>query len=228
MIDDPEAEKRAWKRKARVEFFENVLDWRKWLEVADELLVAADVLGERVNAHWSRWEKAMEGNDPARFQALWDHPDEKLFTGHNLLLAYVLENLLKALIVKKSPETLAARIFAKRGKDAKQNEEDFFEQEMKLPPPLAGRHDLVRLANEAGFELRGLEQQVLERFTRWVVWSARYPIPTTSREMHDRKIDLHSGDQESVPALIARIRAAIEECPEPAKFNVLEPLEPLK
>ncbi|HEV8609078.1 MAG TPA: hypothetical protein VGS98_03305 [Thermoanaerobaculia bacterium] len=210
-------------RRANVEFFEGVLDWRKWVEVADELLVAADVLGERVEIHWSRWERAMEERDPAVFQALWAHADEKLFTGHNLLLAYVLENLLKALIVKRFPKDLATRIFERRGKDAKRNQTDYFDEGMLLPYPL-DIHDLVKLASEAGLSLNALEEQLLRHFYRWSLWSARYHVPKKSKDMTERKDILSSNDPREVIAMIDRIRAAIKECPEPPRFRTAEAL----
>jgi hypothetical protein len=211
---DPETEEQQERRiKANALFLVGVLNWRKWVEVADELEAAANVLGERVRVHWARWNKGvpLDQDASAVYEALVNHEDEKLFPGHNLLLAYVMENLLKALLVKKSPDELGKRLLR-----VFKNSIDpaiFTDGVMFLPHPLKS-HNLVELASEAGLSLDEWETGTLRRFTRWSTWTARYHVPTKSKDMTGRKRDLRPDDPDNATRMIARIRAEIDEYPD--------------
>jgi hypothetical protein len=216
-------EKLAREEKADRDFITHVLDWNKWIDVAHELFTASTVLGERVKAHYARWlEVSLEPQeDPEVVNRLWRHDDEKLFAVHNLLLAYTMENLLKALLVKRSNADLRERLrsqFEQRAAKRRKGELLRAGEVMRLPRVLFGKnHDLNELADAAKFgPLTSYDRWFFAKFGRWARWAARYPVPTSSRDMNDRKIDLNSDDPVATTKMITRICEAIQECPNPA------------
>ena len=74
-----------------------------------------------------------------------------------LVYGFAMENLIKALIVKKDP--CLPRI-----------ENDKIRWDV-------GDHDLIGLFQKAGIKPAPGEKQILEILTDWAVWQGRYPVP---------------------------------------------------
>jgi hypothetical protein len=214
-------ERLAREEKADDQFIAYVISWEKWIEVAEELLTASNILGERVIAQYGRWLEVTSEpqEDPEVFARLWTHEDEKLFGVHNLLLAYTMENFLKALYVKRKNamlrEQLAAQ-YEKRHARRMRGDPCGEEMAMRLAYIPFGLHDLNKIADAAEFRpLADYDRWLFTKFSRWAVWAGRYPVPKGSKDMSERKNTLSSQDPEDTAEMIGRIREAIEECPNP-------------
>ncbi len=77
-----------------------------------------------------------------------------------LLYGYALENLLKGIWIAKDPSLISGS---------------------KLNGKLAS-HDLVRLANQAGFALHVQEEPVAKALSKLSVWAGRYPVALLEAE----------------------------------------------
>ena len=117
-----------------------------------------------------------------------------------MLIAFAVENLLKAELVRKSYSEFR----------------QIFEASGKLPP-LRKTHDLFILAQEAALTIRLEEEDLLRRLTRSAIWAGRYPLPIEFNELaggeefSDGKVwsvsYLGGKDVERLRKLIDKIRA---------------------
>ena len=136
-----------------------------WLLAADHLQAAARIL----KAHRDRY-------DPTQLKVGDNVPDEgKIFLAELMLKGFAVENLLKALWLKRGNK------LAVGGKYVGVNG--------------ATDHNLLQLADTVGFLLNDKAKDVLKRLSIIMTFSGRYPIP---RNWSDRRIQkLHGGGKGS-------------------------------
>lgn len=132
----------------RDEFIKNVLDHELWIEKADQLLEVASFIEPRI---YETWDEVKNGG----------FLKEHYITTYFMLVAYALENLLKALYIKLNTDSVKKDL----------------EEKGKLPKAIIG-HDLYRLAKELKVvEMEWGEDSLLQKVSRSAVWFGRYPIP---------------------------------------------------
>jgi len=126
-----------------------------WWDKADDLLRAADELRPTVERYW---QAHIAGHAP----------DKRLHDTHGtyfMLVGFAVENLCKAALVHSERATTADR------------------SNGKLPSFLK-RHDLMDLLRDIGVTVSGsVERRVVERVTRAVLWSGRYPVPVEASDL---------------------------------------------
>ncbi len=145
-----------------IQFSERLTDVRLWIEKADELISAANLLEPEVLKYWS--EIKIENNQIAGI------PNRKnVQQAYFLLIAYSLENFLKVLLIHQNQKTLKGRLL------------------QKLPACLLS-HDLIDLSSKAKFNISIAEEELLCRLSRFSIWKARYPIPLYSDALANMKI----------------------------------------
>ena len=151
-----------------VTYLDQLLNPRLWLEKADKLLEAAEVLKPilrdywdvaRTNAKEERYSK--EGPSPQKT------PSE-LHDPYFILISYALEDLLKALIILDLSEEIREQ----------------FGQTGRLPSLIRG-HDLVRLSKRANVKIDIIEEDTLTRLSRLSKWKSRYPVPVELSDMQN-------------------------------------------
>lgn len=210
----PEQEKAARVQRADDEFFTRVLDWDVWITAANDLLYAADVLGARVDEYWRTLKKRFDSGE-AVTQEEWR--DGRLIGGHQVLTAYAIENLLKALIVKRDNKSLARELFAahQNRKAKREKKQDLGRKDALKLPLILGTHDLAELARRAGFVLNDIESGLIVRLAQEAVWSGRYGVPKTPKEYLERSTMQRGDDLATGREVIRRLRQAIEDAPAP-------------
>ncbi|MCJ7508031.1 MAG: hypothetical protein MUO85_04780, partial [candidate division Zixibacteria bacterium] len=135
-----------------IQYSEQLADTGLWIRKADELISAANFLEAEVLKFWS--EIKIENNQPV------SNPNRKcLQEAYLLLIAYALENLLKALLIHQNQATLKGFLH------------------LRIPEYLWS-HDLIELASKIRFNIDVFEEELLLRLSRYSIWAARYPVPT--------------------------------------------------
>jgi hypothetical protein len=124
-----------------------------WLYLADDLIECATILESRVEETFIRAR--------ARARGVSQGP----LAVHFMLIAYAVENLLKA-----------AQVRANRFR----YEQEFKEHE-QMPKELK-THDLVSLAKMVGLKVDLQSEDLLRRLEQCAVWRGRYPVPTAYPE----------------------------------------------
>jgi hypothetical protein len=139
---------------------------------AEELLSAAEALEPHIRTYWKVvMSDVKDGRyagrgkpprkPPAYFQAVY-----------SMLIAYALENLFKAIIIKEQLDTFRKLLVSNGG----------------ILPEKIKCHDLVRLAEDAHFKFNVDDEDLLTRLHRNSEWAGRYPIPVSSRGLKNIKI----------------------------------------
>jgi hypothetical protein len=136
--------------------YESTAFWEiHWLNSANALLASAREIEPKVLDRWENYQAHMQDN---AIPLKADYYQGTYF----MLVAYAIENLFKAAIVRK------------KALDYKQ---DFrMNPKFKFPKELKD-HRLVVLAAEADFTFSLEEEDLLRRLTRHAIWAGRYPVP---------------------------------------------------
>ena len=124
-----------------------------------------------------------------------------LYEQATLLVAFGLENMLKALWAEQRSEQI---------KDSE-----------SLPRPIQ-EHDLNDLAQETNLEISSEEDEALEVLTQHSIWAGRYPIPLNASDYVEKHGEIertwilqnHPGEvafPDEVDSLIRKIWSKIEE-----------------
>jgi hypothetical protein len=145
-----------------IQYSEQLIDTRQWIEKADELIIAANFLEAEVLKYWS--EIKIENN-----QIVGIPKRKNVQQAYFLLIAYALENFLKALLIHQNQKTLNGRLL------------------QKLPGYLSS-HDLIELSSKARFNISLSEEELFCRLSRFSIWKARYPVPIDSDALANVKI----------------------------------------
>lgn len=157
-----------------IQYEEQVLDWQLWIKQADELLAASKKLEPSMKKYWltvTKYFDPVKGtySPPPGFK-----PKQLLQGTYFMLIAYAIENLLKAILIKQSIEKYKREIMRSH----------------KLPEDLK-EHDLMVLVNKAKFTINQTETNLLSRLYRNSIWQGRYPVPVNAGQLDS--IVLHSG-----------------------------------
>ena len=180
-----------------IQFSERLSNATLWIEKAEELFVAAQILEVEVVKYWG--EVRFEGT------RLIHASCRKFVQGpYFLLIAYTLENYFKALLIHRNRESIRNRVLAKI-------------------PKYINEHNLLRLAHAVGMKLNVPEEELLFRLSNNSIWAGRYPVPAdpngiiTVRKFSDGKSRLtaYLGPQD-----IDRIHAFIERCRKSIKQEI--------
>jgi len=135
-----------------IQFSKQLLRTEVWMEKAEELLAAAQLLEEDVIAYW--------GEVHMKAGRVVSTPRRRSVQGpYSLLVAYAIENYCKALLIYQHRDQLQNRFL------------------LPLPSYLK-EHDLLRLARCVQLPDGVPDEELLTRLSRNSIWSARYPVPT--------------------------------------------------
>ena len=147
-----------------------------------------------VVAIWESFRESHVAKDSRKLKS------DEILSVYLMLIAFAVENLLKAELVRKSYSEFR----------------QIFEASGKLPP-LLKTHDLFMLAREAALTIRLEEEDLLRRLTRSAIWAGRYPLPIEfnklagGEEFSDGKVwsvsYLGGKDIQRLRKLIDKIRA---------------------
>ncbi|MFC1989444.1 hypothetical protein ACFLVW_02615 [Chloroflexota bacterium] len=141
-----------------IQYSKRLTDWRLWENKAEELLKAAKLLEPQVKKYWSIVDTNFKEGRYSDPQKLLYTPPFNPQSTHFMLVAYALENLLKAIIIRNRQNSLRNRLF-------------------KRLPGVFTTHDLRGLAEEANVPTSVAEEDLLHRLSLQSIWSSRYPIP---------------------------------------------------
>jgi len=179
-----------WESKS---YSDDLLDPGLWIEMAKGLQSAANSLRPTVLIFWRKVELASQNKAMNPFP----EPPLHFLATYNLLLGFVIENLLKGLIVKQKYDELASLLKTKPN----------------LPGLLNG-HNLPRLAEQAKLvDLTAVEKELLHRLSKTVLWCGRYPVPIKAGERPSGGLAVGPADVENGEKIASRIIAAIRACP---------------
>ena len=142
-----------WDRVYRQNYWSWAFSDIQWISKAKDLLQSAKLIEPKVLRLWENYQEKLDGITD---ELLPDHYQGTFF----MLLAYAVENLLKAAIIRKKSLEYKSK----------------FRETLKFPKELQS-NDLVNLARKAQLEFSREEEDLLRRLTRSAVWYGRYPIP---------------------------------------------------
>ena len=183
-----------------IQYSERLSDWRLWVNKADELLEAAMLLEPHVREYWSAvTTNSEEGRytDPSKTPRT---PPPNPQSAYFMLVAYALENLLKAILIRDRQNGLRNRLF-------------------KRLPHVVKTHDLTYLAKEANVSVSLVEEDLLHRLSWQSTWAGRYPIPVEASAL--RNVESYSdgksyltacfyrNDADNLTDLIKRVKALV-------------------
>lgn len=138
-------------------FVKKALDWKLWVEKAEELIEVAGLIKPHID------QKAW--NEKRERTLLKEH----YFAVYFMLMSYALENLLKALKIKDNSQV-----------------EGKLKQTPKLPKELV-THDIYSLAKDSGVlsedDYPDLTEALLKQMSIYATWFGRYPTPTKANDM---------------------------------------------
>ena len=134
-----------------------------WVLEARRLRRSADII---FNAYYSDLKKIESGESPL------DQFNLELCGCATLLYALALENAIKAVIIQNNPN------FIENGK-------------LKKWP--SDGHDLILLSKSASLSIDKCDEDLLRRFSSFIRWAGRYPIPKDSNQMRLKQISVPGG-----------------------------------
>lgn len=143
-----------------VQYLDGLLNPRSWVDKADEMIEASKVLELQLRKYWNVVQADAEegrynkGGEPPHI------PPPNLHGPYFILVSYSLENLFKAIIIRKRREEISNQ----------------FLQTGRLPR-LINAHNLVKLSKEAKVDVDIGEEDILTRLSRQAGWKSRYPVP---------------------------------------------------
>jgi hypothetical protein len=153
----------------RAEYSALVSDPWRWIHSSQALFSTAQSLEPRIHSFWRSLSDHFSFNKtpmPRDTNQAIEHQSVYL-----TLMAYSLENLLKAHLVERDRSSIAAEVLRTGA----------------LPRPLK-THDLVALAADCGLSLNDSEAALIRRLTRHAKWIDRYPFATSVHENYNLTI----------------------------------------
>lgn len=139
-------------------------DTNNWVREAGELRRASEILYKEVQADYNELKTGT-----------WTRK-HYIFAQYQMLTGYALQNLLKAIYIKKHPKKIAADI-------------DRFTHKT---------HDLKELTNSLRITVNREELDLLDRLTEYVVSAGRFPIP--------RKFEFIKTEENTKSSIVIRAR----------------------
>ena len=167
------------------EYYKQILcDPVKWIETAEALREAAEPLANVLR-------ELLSGDTSVNSLVL--HRKVHVF---EMLWAYCLENLLKALIVSR-------RLVDKTGEQGKP----------RLPEEI-NSHDLITLAKTAGLEYLVEDYlDILAKLSQCSTWYGRYPLPVRPNDLENEKVDIWSVtnvDMRNLEVIYTSVRSELD------------------
>ena len=185
-------------------YLNGLLNPWSWVEKADEMLEASKVLEPQLRKYWS---VVLTNAKEGKYDKGGEHPHippPNLHGPYFILVSYALENLFKALIIRRRRDEISSQ----------------FLQTGRLPR-LIKAHNLVKLSKEANIKVDIEEEDILTRLSRQSKWKSRYPVPV---ELNDiRNVIQYSdgkpyftdyyapGDIDRLNAIVQKVRSHIAE-----------------
>ena len=157
------AESNKWEEAYKSIFKAKNLDKNIWLDKAKDLLDAASLLEKEVLKVWDAMRKSYNNGSRGKLRTGY-------FATYYMLLAYAIENILKAKIV-----SIKCLEFKEKIDDSG-----------RLPEELKS-HDLYDLAKRLDISLNLKEESYLKRLSRSAVWTGRYPAPIKFEDLMGRE-----------------------------------------
>ena len=136
-----------------IQYTEALLDWRWWVDKADKLLRASNILALQIQDYWkviinnTKEGRYNKGRVPPHI------PPSNLHDPYFILISYALENLLKTLIIRDRNDEIRSRFTQTGGW-----------------PELIRDYDLVKLSQKANLEIDITKENILTRFSRFSKW----------------------------------------------------------
>ncbi|MFC2050953.1 hypothetical protein ACFLTN_07260 [Chloroflexota bacterium] len=185
-------------------YLNGLLNPWSWVEKADEMLEASKVLELQLRKYWS---VVLTNAKEGKYDKGGEHPHippPNLHSPYFILVSYALENLFKALIIRRRKDEISSQ----------------FLQTGKLPR-LIKAHNLVKLSKEANIEVDIVEEDILTRLSRQSAWKSRYPVPVKVNDIQN-VIQYSDGkpyftdyyapeDIDRLNAIVQKVRSHIEE-----------------
>ena len=155
-----------------IEYQERVLNPYSWINQADELIKASKKLEPSIKKYWSTASKYFDPNKGTYSPPAGFKPKRPLQATYFMLLAYAIENYLKAILVAENKEKYNQAILHKRTLG-------------NLPEDLKKYgHDLIQLARESKLSCTEAELSLLIRLFRHSDWQGRYPVPIKADKLN--------------------------------------------
>jgi len=185
-----------------VDYLERLLNWKLWIDKADELLAGSKALETLVR---NRWNVIKDDFKEGRYSEGGKTPHrlpQNLQGPYFMLVAYALENLFKAVIVQQQEKKVREQVLNTR----------------RLPKIIEG-HDLVALAQAVGLAINVSEEDLLTRLCWNSIWAGRYPVPVDCGGLRNVKVYsdgkayltayFSPNDVERLNALIERVKTHV-------------------
>jgi hypothetical protein len=186
-----------------VQYLQRLLNCKSWIDKADELLAGAEALEPHVRSLWDimkmdlKYERHTERRETPGQRPL------NLEGVYFMLIAYALENLFKALIIREHCDDIENEVLSTGGK----------------LPGVAKSHDLISLAKAAHFTINVGDEDLLTRLHWNSVWAGRYPVPVDYGGLKNVKVYsdgkgylvacFYSNDIDRLNALVQRVRTHV-------------------
>lgn len=158
-----------------IQYKEQVLNWRLWINQADELLAASKKLEPSIKKYWLITTKYFDPNKGTYSPPPGYKPKQLLQSTYFMLMAYAIENLLKAILIKQSMEDYEREVMRTH----------------ELPRDL-NEHDLMVLIKKTHIKINQTETNLLSRLYRNSLWQGRYPVPAKAAKLDS--IVMHNGN----------------------------------
>jgi hypothetical protein len=185
-----------------VMYITSLKDIQAWVNMADTFIEASKIFEPKLKEFW---DVILTNAKEGRYEKGGEIPRQTPANLHGpyfVIISYALENLLKALIIKKRGDEISHQFF-KSGK----------------LPSLIKSHDLINLCHSAQIKLSIIEEDVLRRLSRQLLWKSRYPVPVNLPDMlnmikysdnHIYLTDLlKPDDNEQINNIISRLKAEL-------------------
>jgi len=187
-----------------VSYLDSLFNPWLWVQKAEEMLEASKVLELQLRKYWS---VVLTNAKEGKYDKGGEHPHippPNLHGPYFILVSYALENLFKALIIRRRRDEISSQ----------------FLQTGRLPR-LIKAHNLVKLSKEANIKVDIGEEDILTRLSRQSRWKSRYPVPVELNDIQnviqysDGKpyfTDYYAlGDIDRVNAIVQKVRSHIAE-----------------
>ncbi|MFC2000920.1 hypothetical protein ACFLUZ_00235 [Chloroflexota bacterium] len=163
-----------------IDYSQRMSDWEMWVNKADELIEAAKLLEPHVRESWNIITTDFEeGRYTDPLKSPRKHPPNPQ-SAYFMLVAFVLENLMKSIVIRSREKEYHNRLFRRLPGDVK-------------------THDLWGLSKKAKLHTTLEEEDLLRRLSRQSSWAGRYPIPI--EDAHLKNIETYSDDKSYLTAV---------------------------
>jgi hypothetical protein len=132
-------------------FNERLKNSHLWFSKAEELIFVANILKNKIN---SLWREVLE----RKGEIFVDSSVVAIQEIYFMLTAFAIENFCKGIIVN-------------------QKEKEWEPKRFDKIPDILNNHDLLRLIKYAKLGIDLVDEEILEKLSRYAIWNARYHLP---------------------------------------------------